>query len=59
MFHPVNRYILVEMPKVHDPSESVIVLPDDYKPEKERFVEVSALKAAWDVRFDMEKSAID
>ena len=57
MLLPVNRYILIELPKIHDSLESVIVLPDDYKPEEERFVEVIALKAAQDVRFDIEMDA--
>jgi len=51
MLQPVNRYILIEMPLAHDPQESLIVLPEDYKPEEDRFVQVNALKAAPDVRF--------
>ena len=57
MLSPVNRYILIELPKIHDPSESLIVLPEDYKPEEERFIEVAALKAAQDVRFSIEADA--
>jgi len=54
MIQPVNRYILIELPKIHDPAESLIVLPDDYKPDEERFVAATAIKAAEDVRFTIE-----
>ena len=54
MFMPVNRYILIEVPRAPDLSESMIVLPEDYKPEEGRFAEVRALNAAWDVRFNIE-----
>ena len=54
MFNPVNRYILVDTPSEQDSQEqSLVVLPEDYKPEQERFIEVQALAAAPDVRFDM------
>ena len=52
MFNPVNRYILIDVPKTYlEDTESVIVLPDDYKPHEERFGAVTALAAAEDVRF--------
>ena len=57
MLQPVNRYILIEMPHSHDPEASLIVLPEDYKPEEDRFVEVSAVKAATDVRFPIDDDA--
>ena len=54
MLKPVNRYILVEVPK---PSENLqalsIVLPDDYKAEQESHATVSVLGVASDVRFDL------
>lgn len=58
MFKPVNRHILIEMPKKNEPSAgSLIVLPEDYKPEEERFIEVTALAAAKDVRFSVETNS--
>ena len=54
MFNPVNRYILIEVPAVRDnDTESLIMLPEDYKPEEERFIEVSAVAAAADVIFSV------
>jgi hypothetical protein len=54
MFKPVNRYILVDTPSEQDSQEqSLVVLPEDYKPEQERFIEVQTLAAASDVRFDI------
>lgn len=58
MFNPVNRYILIDIPKKQDHSqESLIVLPDDYKPEEERFIEVTAKAAAPDIRFSVPELA--
>ena len=54
MFNPVNRYILIDVPAGRDSdTESLIVLPEDYKPEEERFIEVSAMASAPDVRFSV------
>jgi len=54
MFNPVNRYILIDVPAVRNSdTESLIVLPEDYKPEEERFIEVSAIASAPDVRFSV------
>lgn len=54
MFNPVNRHILIEIPeKQAQAEESIIILPDDYKPEEERYLEVVAVSAATDVRFDI------
>ena len=54
MFSPVNRYILIDIPTRADSDiESLIVLPEDYKPEEERFIEVSAVASAADVRFSV------
>jgi hypothetical protein len=58
MFNPVNRYILIDLPHAQNVSgESVIVLPEDYKPEEERFIEVSAVAASSDVRFEVARHA--
>jgi len=52
MFEPVNRYILIDVKKETE-TQSLIVLPEDYKAKEERFVSVKFLKAANDVRFDI------
>ena len=56
MFKPVNRYILVSMPIEQKQKESLVILPDDYKPAESKFIEVIAEAAAQDVRFDLAKS---
>jgi len=53
MFNPVNRHILIDVPSVDQGHESLIVLPEDYKPEEEKFIEVSAIASASDVRFEV------
>ena len=54
MFEPVNRYILIDVKKEIE-TESLIVLPEDYKAKEERFASVKFIKAARDVRFDIPK----
>ncbi len=55
MLQPVNRHILIDMPiSIGSETESLIVLPDDYKPEEEKFIEVAAMAVADDVRFSIE-----
>ena len=56
MFRPVNRYILVSMPTEQKQEESLVILPDDYKPAESKFIEVIAEAAAQDVRFNLTKS---
>jgi|TARA_B100000242_G_scaffold224731_1_gene165267 co-chaperonin GroES (HSP10) len=53
MFNPVNRYILIKMPPKPADTSSVVLLPEDYKPEEQRYSEVTVLRAADDVRFDL------
>jgi len=53
MLTPVNRYIVVEVAPQPDPSQSLIVLPEDYKPEEQKFVEVMGIKGAQDARFEI------
>lgn len=56
MLQPVNRHILIEIPHSLDSSEeSLIVLPEDYKPEEQRYISVEVLGFAPDVRFSLEK----
>ena len=54
MFNPVNRYILINKKNKEERVDSLIVLPEDYKPEEQRFIEVSTVSAAKDVRFDLD-----
>ncbi len=53
MFRPVNRFILIEVNK-EETAQSLVVLPEGYKPQEERYVEVTALAAAEDVRFPVD-----
>ncbi len=54
MLKPVNRYILVEVPKPSDELQALsIVLPDDYRAEQGSHATVSVLGVASDVRLDL------
>jgi co-chaperonin GroES (HSP10) len=54
MFKPVNRYIRIDVHKEEEPpTEALIVLPDDYKPEKQRYILATVVNSASDVRFDL------
>ena len=56
MFRPVNRHVLINLQKKRDPAEeSIIMLPEDYKPEEQRYVVVSVIDSSDDVRFSLEK----
>jgi hypothetical protein len=58
MFNPVNRYILIEVPKTPDEVAALsIVLPEDYQAHQGTHATVSVLKAAKDVRFPLDESA--
>ena len=58
MFKPVNRHILIEVGgNTETPEEPLIVLPEDYKPEKSRYVEASVTEVADDVRLDLKRGA--
>jgi co-chaperonin GroES (HSP10) len=57
MITPVNRYILIDLKKEETQEESLIVLPEDYKPAEARYIVVSAVRAATDVRFDLPPGA--
>ena len=56
MFKPVNRYILIDMPTKKEQVDSLVILPDDYRPPESKFAEVVAEAAADDVRFNLKKS---
>ena len=52
IFKPVNRYLHVSVaPPPEAATLSGIVLPDDYKPEPERYVPATLIACADDVRF--------
>ncbi len=58
MFNPVNRHILIEKMKSPDKGgESLVVLPETYKPQEERYIEVVGLAAAPDVRFSVDNGS--
>jgi len=57
VLQPVNRYILIEIPQPEESEESLIVLPEDYKPIDKKFIEVCFVKAAEDVRFTIKHPA--
>ena len=56
MFNPVNRFILIDLPKKPTETNTMVLLPEDYKPEEQRYLEVTVLKAADDVRFDVSQN---
>lgn len=53
MFNPVNRYILIEMPQKTVEKDSIVLLPEDYKPEEQRYAEATVLRVSDDVRFNL------
>tara|TARA_R110000744_G_scaffold103582_11_gene198611 strand:+ start:80 stop:337 length:258 start_codon:yes stop_codon:yes gene_type:complete len=52
----VNRYILIEKEQNDKSLESLVVLPEDYKPKIEKHVAVRVLNSAEDVRFDLKNN---
>ena len=53
MFEPVNRHLLIRRASKKNKEESLIVLPEDYKPEEERYVMVEVLAVSKDARFEV------
>ncbi len=51
MFEPVNRHLLIRQLDKQSKEESLIVLPEDYKPEEERYIMVEVLAVSQDTRF--------
>jgi hypothetical protein len=52
MFKPVNRYIqIIPIFQERDSDSGVVLLPDDYEPEKVRFHTAKVVDWADDVRF--------
>ena len=58
MFEPVNRYILINIPEPNEETSNLsIILPDDYKTPDESHLLVSAIRAAADVRFNIQEGS--
>jgi hypothetical protein len=53
MLVPVNRYVVVEYPPTEAKEEQLIVLPADYAPAAEKFIEVVSVRSALDIRFEI------
>ena len=53
MFKPVNRHILINLDDRSDEQKSLIMLPDDYKPEQQKHSVVQVLNKSDDVKFDL------
>ena len=53
MFKPVNRHILVDLDQRSDEQKSLIVLPEDYKPEQQKHCVVQVVNKSDDVKFDI------
>jgi len=53
MFKPLNRHILIDIDQRTDEQKSLIVLPEDYKPEQQRHSVVQVVNRSDDVKFDL------
>tara|TARA_E500000331_G_C17106355_1_gene647616 strand:- start:253 stop:519 length:267 start_codon:yes stop_codon:yes gene_type:complete len=53
MFKPVNRHILVDLDQRSEEQKSLIVLPEDFKPTREKHSVVSVIDKSDDVKFDL------
>ena len=51
-----HRHILIKTVEDDSDGEPLIVLPDDYKPKKEKHTLVQVLNSAEDVRFDLKNN---
>ena len=56
MFKPVNRHVLITTPEV-DEQEPSILLPEGYKPVKEKYAVVKVVDISDDVRFELSKNS--
>jgi len=53
MFKPVNRHILIDLDQRSGEQKSLIVLPEDYKPEQQKHSVVQVVNNSDDVKFDL------
>jgi len=54
MFKPVNRHILIELINEVDDKSAQILLPDDYKPIKEKYAVATVKGISDDLNFDLQ-----
>jgi len=53
MLRPVNRHILIAELKQGEEDETIIILPEEYKPTKQKYATAEVMSFADDVRFDL------
>ena len=53
MLKPLNRHILIDIDQRTDEQKSLIVLPEDYKPEQEKHSVVQVINKSEDVKLDL------
>jgi co-chaperonin GroES (HSP10) len=53
MLKPLNRHILIDLDQRTDEQKSLIVLPEDYKPEQEKHSVVQVINKSEDVKLDL------
>lgn len=53
MFKPVNRHILIQLRDETGDDGPQILLPDDYKPTKEKYTTATVLSCSDDLKFDL------
>ena len=53
MFKPVNRYVAIKLADQRENmTESGIMLPDDFKPQEERYIAAQVINWSPEVRFE-------
>ena len=53
MFKPVNRHILIELHKEPEDKAAQILLPEDYKPTKDKYATATVVAKSDDLSFDL------
>jgi co-chaperonin GroES (HSP10) len=57
MFKPVNRHILLAAPEDEQEDKPTIILPDEYKPTKQKYTTAQVMGFADDIRFDLKQGS--
>ena len=52
MFKPVNRHVLIDIQE-NNSDKPAIILPDDYKPSKDKYCSAVVVNSADDIRFKL------